>query len=95
MFEPPKNMSHLATEKVILQIEGLHCASCVQAVEKSLKGTAGVDETKVNLATEKAIAQFNPAAVEKAGLIVIAETAMASSSITVVSNANLLKRLRL
>ncbi len=62
-------MNNSATGKVILQIAGMHCASCVQAVEKSLKGTPGVDEAKVNLATEKAIVEFNPAAVEEAGLI--------------------------
>jgi len=44
MLRPPKNMNNSATGKVILQIAGLHCASCVQAVEKSLKGTPGVDE---------------------------------------------------
>jgi len=62
-------MSNPATEKVTLQIAGMQCASCVQAVEKSLKGTPGVDETKVNLATEKAIVEFNPAAVGEASLI--------------------------
>ncbi len=61
-------MNNSATGKVILQIAGLHCASCVQAVEKSLKATDGVEEAKVNLATEKAIVQFNPAAVEEASL---------------------------
>ena len=62
-------MNNFATEKVTLQIAGMHCASCVQAVEKSLKSTDGVEEAKVNLATEKAIVDFNPAVVEEASLI--------------------------
>lgn len=34
-------------------IEGMTCASCVQAVEKSVGKLAGVDDVSVNLATEK------------------------------------------
>ncbi|MGM0675454.1 MAG: copper ion binding protein, partial [Spirochaetota bacterium] len=43
-----------------LQIEGMHCASCVQAVEKSLQGLEGVDSAAVNLATESATVEFDP-----------------------------------
>ncbi|MCW9707535.1 heavy metal translocating P-type ATPase [Fodinibius salsisoli] len=39
-------------EKKNLQIDGMHCASCVAAVEKSLSGIEGVEEVSVNLATE-------------------------------------------
>ena len=34
-----------------LRIEGMHCASCVAAVEKALSGLDGVTEATVNLAT--------------------------------------------
>ncbi|MDN6540929.1 MAG: cation transporter, partial [Tetragenococcus koreensis] len=34
-------------------IEGMTCASCVQAVEKSVGKLSGVDDVAVNLATEK------------------------------------------
>jgi Cu+-exporting ATPase len=37
-------------KKKTLQIEGMHCASCVSAVEKSLNNVKGVEEASVNLA---------------------------------------------
>ncbi len=47
-----------------LKIEGMHCASCVAAVEKSLGHLAGVSEASVNLATESAQVKFDPASVD-------------------------------
>ena len=41
-----------------LQIEGMHCASCVASVEKSLKTLDGVENATVNLATETALVEF-------------------------------------
>ncbi|MFP4331505.1 MAG: heavy metal translocating P-type ATPase [Spirochaetaceae bacterium] len=50
-----------ATEAVgHLEIEGMHCASCVAAVEKSLEKLDGVAEASVNLATERAQVVYNP-----------------------------------
>ncbi len=37
-----------------LDIGGMHCASCVAAVEKALSNVAGVESANVNLATERA-----------------------------------------
>ncbi len=37
-----------------LTLEGLHCASCVGRVERALRGTPGVAEAEVNLATARA-----------------------------------------
>ncbi len=45
--------------KKTLNIEGMHCASCVSAVEKSLKNVEGVDEASVNLATETASVSYD------------------------------------
>lgn len=42
-----------------LRIEGMHCASCVSAVEKSLSKVDGVEEASVNLATETATVSFD------------------------------------
>ena len=44
----------LGTEDVSLSIEGMTCAACVGSVESALRGTPGVTEASVNLATEKA-----------------------------------------
>lgn len=39
--------------KKTLKIEGMTCASCASAVERSTKKLKGVSEASVNLATEK------------------------------------------
>ena len=44
----------VGTETVMLDIEGMTCASCVAHVEKALNKVTGVVEANVNLATEKA-----------------------------------------
>ncbi len=46
-----------------LQIEGMHCASCVSSVENALNGIEGVSEATVNLATETARVKYDPAQV--------------------------------
>ncbi len=45
----------------ILEIEGMHCASCVGHVERALQGVPGVEEARVNLATEKATVEYDAA----------------------------------
>jgi Cu+-exporting ATPase len=47
-----------------MNIEGMHCASCVAAVEKSLKQIEGVEEASVNLAAESATVEFDPSTVD-------------------------------
>jgi Cu+-exporting ATPase len=54
----------MAAEQKHLDIEGMHCASCVAAVEKSLKNLEGVSEASVNLATESATVEFDPNTVD-------------------------------
>ncbi|WP_455383242.1 heavy metal translocating P-type ATPase [Salinispira pacifica] len=51
-----------------LKIEGMHCASCVAAVEKSLAHVAGVAEANVNLATESARVTFDSGSADLAAL---------------------------
>ncbi|MBJ6108786.1 copper-translocating P-type ATPase [Hymenobacter sp. BT523] len=48
------------TETATLDIEGMSCASCAAAVEKSLNRTPGVQSALVNFATEKATVQYVP-----------------------------------
>ncbi|HEX5826926.1 MAG TPA: heavy metal translocating P-type ATPase [Candidatus Limnocylindrales bacterium] len=68
--------------EIILPIEGMTCASCVNRIERFLKKTPGVELASVNLATEKATVLVDPAqagrdelvkAVESAGYEVKAE----------------------
>ncbi len=41
-------------------VEGMHCASCSQAVEKALSGVEGVRDASVNLASESASVDYDP-----------------------------------
>lgn len=59
-----------------LPITGMTCASCVNRVEKAVGKVPGVERVAVNLATERATVDYDPAttnlgqiarAVEKAG----------------------------
>jgi len=47
-------------EKSIFIIGGMHCAGCVSSVEKAIGSVPGVRKTSVNLATDKAVVEFNP-----------------------------------
>ena len=46
-------------EKTVIPINGMHCASCALTVEDALKQTEGVIEANVNIATEKAVIQYD------------------------------------
>ena len=45
-------------ERIIAPIEGMTCASCIARVEKSIRKVEGVKNVSVNLATEKAMIEF-------------------------------------
>ena len=69
---PPRGQS----DRTTLDVEGMHCASCVSTIESALRSTPGVSEAAVNLATEQAAVGYDPdraavadlvAAVERAG----------------------------
>jgi P-type Cu+ transporter len=47
-------------ETIFLQIAGMHCASCVKAIEHALLRVEGVQEASVNFAAEKAQVVFDP-----------------------------------
>jgi P-type Cu+ transporter len=51
----------ISLEVATLQVGGMHCAGCVATVEKALKGVAGVATADVNLVTERARVQYDPA----------------------------------
>jgi P-type Cu+ transporter len=72
--------------EIVLPIEGMTCASCVNRIERFLRKTPGVAEASVNLATERAMVMVDPAhagrpelveAVRAAGYDVKAEAAPA------------------
>jgi Cu+-exporting ATPase len=47
------------TQRLILRISGMTCASCAQTIEQALQNTDGVIEANVNLATEKAMVVYD------------------------------------
>lgn len=58
-----------------LDVSGMTCASCVARVERSLKKVPGVIDARVNLATERAEVQIDPALVKPAALLTAVEQA--------------------
>ena len=50
----------VGTEKVILPIGGMTCASCVAHVQHALSELDGVVKVNVNLATERALVEYVP-----------------------------------
>lgn len=56
-------------------LNGMHCASCVARIEKSLKKVAGVAEANVNLATNRASVVYDPAQATPAALVAAVEKA--------------------
>lgn len=55
-------------DKKTYSIKGMHCASCVRVLERSLKKVDGVSDAVVNLATEQAIISFDTKKVNTAKL---------------------------
>ena len=49
----------MAEVKKTYSIKGIHCASCVGVIERSLKKVDGIIDANVNLATEKATVTFD------------------------------------
>jgi len=62
-------------ERTLLDIEGMHCASCVGRVEGALKSVPGVSDARVNLATEQAWVEYQP---ERATLDAMSQAVAAS-----------------
>ena len=51
------------TKKAQLKVTGMTCASCVSRVENAVRGTKGVTDANVNLATEVATFTYDPSKV--------------------------------
>lgn len=84
-------------------IKGMHCASCVRVIEKSLSRTPGVKNAVVNLATEKATVTYDQdvckeenisSAVEKVGYKVVTDEHAVSENQEKIEKAKELKELR-
>ena len=58
----------LGTATTQLDIQGMHCASCVVAIEEALQHTPGVLKASVNLATQQAHIEYVPGLIDRKGL---------------------------
>ncbi|MEO8594763.1 MAG: heavy metal translocating P-type ATPase [Candidatus Solibacter sp.] len=57
-------MKTSAPERVDLPVSGMTCAACARSIERTLAGTPGVGRANVNLATNTATVEFDPAVVQ-------------------------------
>jgi P-type Cu+ transporter len=56
-----KDLGNIKGDKeAIVNVLGMHCASCVAAIEGTLKKTEGINQARVNLGTEQAFVKYDP-----------------------------------
>ncbi len=63
----------MADKQLSLPVQGMHCASCVNRIERAIKNVAGVHNAAVNLAAERAAVTYDPAVTTSAELITAVE----------------------
>ncbi len=79
-------------ESYSVGITGMHCASCVATIEKTLRNQKGVKEASVNFASEKAVVKYNPNKISKEEILeTIKETGYTPIDISSNENENLEK----
>jgi Cu+-exporting ATPase len=61
--------------ELTLPVVGMTCASCVNRIERFLNRADGVAEASVNLATERATVRFDPAVIDRTGIVATIEAA--------------------
>lgn len=57
-----------SSNEVTIPIEGMTCAACSQRIEKVLSKLDGVSKATVNLATEKAVVEYDPSLIRLSGI---------------------------
>ena len=70
----PPDQAEARTE-LTLPVVGMTCASCVNRIERYLSRAEGVTSANVNLATERATVHFDPARIDRAGIVSTIESA--------------------
>jgi P-type Cu+ transporter len=65
----------IAPAELSLPVVGMTCASCVNRIERFLSRADGVSDATVNLATERATVRFDPAVIDRTGIVAAIEAA--------------------
>ena len=55
--------------ELVLPVEGMTCATCVNRIERFLNRADGVTEATVNLASEEAAVRYDPSRIDRAGIV--------------------------
>ncbi len=53
----------METKKTVIPVKGMTCVNCAAAIQKDISKLTGVKSANVNFANEKAVVEFDPAAV--------------------------------
>ncbi len=61
-------VEEIKPNQVTIPIGGMTCAACAQRIEKTLNKLEGISKASVNLATEKAMVEYDPQAVRLSGI---------------------------
>ncbi|HXG07001.1 MAG TPA: heavy metal translocating P-type ATPase [Nitrososphaera sp.] len=51
------------TKRTLVKIGGMHCAGCVNSIQRRISTIDGISKVEVNLANEKAVLEYDPAKV--------------------------------
>lgn len=53
----------METKKTVIPVKGMTCVNCAAAIQKDISKLVGVSSANVNYANEKAVVEFDPAAI--------------------------------
>ena len=59
----------MTERQITLPVTGMTCANCALTIERSLGSVEGVNQARVNLASEKAVVTYDPGSVRGGGLV--------------------------
>lgn len=62
-------------ERVELNVEGMTCGGCVNSIQNALNGRDGVANATANLDAKLVTIEFDPAVIQRAGLVEAIEDA--------------------
>jgi Cu+-exporting ATPase len=73
--QTPSTTQQTSQSELSLPVVGMTCASCVNRIERFLNKADGVTTATVNLATERATVHFDPALIDRQGIVKTIEAA--------------------